>query len=355
MSINNITLTTNGSFALSMTGAGTKSVGLYNCYVNCTNSTGINISGAGTNSLYLASSGADVTTTAITLFAASSAGLVSITNSNFNNTGNSLLASSFASTMGLLLNFSTFPYPISNTGTGNAVLYNSSITTQAINQTAITISGTSSSNSIRHCQIQSGTAIPISVGTGCTVDIEMLSLFTTNSTATTGLGTINYSLISAFGNASATTLSLGTSVNNVTASRLMVYGMTVTPPAATIGEQIRGNANAVLGVSVLSNLVTISLTAGVWDVTGVGNFIFSAAAAYCQLGVSATSATLSGTQGDQWLQVYPGTPVPVASNIIIVVPAFRVVLTTTTSYYLVVLASSGSPTCRGRLSATRVG
>jgi len=122
------------------------------------------------------------------------------------------------------------------------------------------------------------------------------------------------------------------------------------PPAGFLGEQIRATGNPSLSTTVAANVCDISLTAGVWDVTGIVNFV-ATTGTVATAGISASSATIAGTQGDQYANI-----VSAFSQMTISIPSFRVTLASTTLYYLVAqstFASGGS--CFGRISATRVG
>jgi hypothetical protein len=130
------------------------------------------------------------------------------------------------------------------------------------------------------------------------------------------------------------------------------------PAAGFIGEQIRsfvGSGSAVaVATNTPTNVTSISLTPGIWDVSCVG--VFSAAAitgSNCAISISGTSAT-RGTNGDSEIV----TPtVPTASSAVgLSVPSLRVTLNATTTYYLIAytLYTVGSQTAFGRISATRV-
>jgi hypothetical protein len=122
------------------------------------------------------------------------------------------------------------------------------------------------------------------------------------------------------------------------------------PPTGFIGEQIRSAATVSLSSTVAANVTSISLTAGIWDVSGIINFI-ATTGTVATIGISATSATITGTQGDQ-----NGNIVAAFGQTTMVIPSFRVTLASTTTYFLVgqaTFVSGGS--ALGRISATRVG
>lgn len=129
------------------------------------------------------------------------------------------------------------------------------------------------------------------------------------------------------------------------------------PPAGFIGQQITANASAVATTSATSKTITsISLTAGIWDVTGSSMSSATGGTVNMigiQLGISATDNTLSGTGGIDYFQTNIAT-----SNVMgAVTPVTRVTISSTTTYYLVATTFYTSTTCptNGRITATRVG
>lgn len=129
------------------------------------------------------------------------------------------------------------------------------------------------------------------------------------------------------------------------------------PPAGFIGERITASASAVATTSGVAKTITsISLTAGVWDVSGLtfsvptgGTGLIQAV----QLGISTTDNTLpAGTAGINFFQQNTnfqgcgGVTGPV-----------RQLLSATTTVYLVITNTYSSTTCptNGMITATRVG
>lgn len=127
------------------------------------------------------------------------------------------------------------------------------------------------------------------------------------------------------------------------------------PPAGFLGEQITSGyvSYGALSNGTPVNVTSISLTAGVWDITGMIFFNMSSAVqSQVATSVSTVSATLQGNVGDQTsnANATQGQATPI-------VPAFRVLLSSTTTYYLVGQAnfSAGTASAAGRISAVRVG
>jgi hypothetical protein len=128
------------------------------------------------------------------------------------------------------------------------------------------------------------------------------------------------------------------------------------PPAGFIGEQIRSYQSSPQSISNNTNLniTSISLTAGIWDVTGLISFNGTITGVAFSASISTTSATL-GSEGDN----YVSTPTPPTASvgITLTVPNYRLTLSATTTVYLVARGaySVGSLTGIGRISGTRVG
>lgn len=129
------------------------------------------------------------------------------------------------------------------------------------------------------------------------------------------------------------------------------------PPAGFIGEQIRSTVAAEgnsISNNTVTNLTSINLTAGIWDVSLVMVFAGMTTGTAVRASISTTSAT-EGTFGDNKVcMVAVGQS---TQDQTLVVPAYRLTLSTTTTVYAVgfALYSAGTGTFYGRISGTRVG
>lgn len=134
----------------------------------------------------------------------------------------------------------------------------------------------------------------------------------------------------------------------------------VSPSAGFIGEQIRSYQSIPQGLTNGDglNVTSISLTAGIWDVSAIVGYSGGSGTITLNntISISSTSETVAGNYGDDtvvnsYLVVSANYPV----NLFI--PALRVSLSSTTTYYLVTVASfsAGTLSAYGRISATRVG
>ncbi len=129
------------------------------------------------------------------------------------------------------------------------------------------------------------------------------------------------------------------------------------PPAGFIGQQIRSAVASGSAVSVTNNTPTnvtsISLTAGIWDVSAIVAVQGIVAGVSIIGSISQTSAT-NGTLGDNSMQA---GVLNLLSPQMISIPSYRISLTSTTTVYMVATVgfSLGTVSCFGRISATRVG
>src|SRR6185436_13699104 len=92
--ISGIRLVTNSAALLAVTGSAASIVNLNNCYLNCSNNTGITFSSSSSSSnINIKECSGDIGTTGISLFSDSSAGNLRILYSMINNSGNSTTVS----------------------------------------------------------------------------------------------------------------------------------------------------------------------------------------------------------------------------------------------------------------------
>lgn len=127
-----------------------------------------------------------------------------------------------------------------------------------------------------------------------------------------------------------------------------------------LGEYVVASNNAVLqnlSNAAFVNLLTIPLTAGDWEVSGLASFSLngSTSSGPIQLVVSIFSGTTTTdhSEGDNLLTA--ASPISSAGNSISV-PCYRIKVTTSQTIYLKALGnfSAGTMQARGRISARRV-
>jgi hypothetical protein len=197
--ISGIRLQTNGASSIAVTGSTTSILVLKSCYLNFSISPGITFSSsdAGARITILDCIG-DTNVSGATLFANSSSGVMTLSNSLFVNTGGSTTANTVSAGI-LNLTYSQIQNPLTISGTGSVNSQYSAFTNAALNTTMLTAGG-SGSQSLKWCRFESGSASAISISTTATV--EMCDVNSTNTNAITGAGTIQYGPITFSGSSS---------------------------------------------------------------------------------------------------------------------------------------------------------
>lgn len=348
VTISGIELQTNSDFFLAVTNSAASIVNLDNCYLNSSNNTGISFTSSSSSAIInISYCWGDIGTTGIGLFASTSAGTMNIYFSNIRNSGATTTASTISAGQ-ININNSLIYFPITTSST--ATLTSSRCFYNVTNTTIFTIGGSGPAGFL-HCDFDSGTASAVSVSS--TVSFSLCVINSSNTNAITGAGSAVLS---------GTTF-IGTSIksNVTTQTGGVLTGLTQgsAPSAGYIGEQLTANATAVATTSTTAKTITsISLTPGVWDITGSaygtatgGTAVMSTLAA----GINTVTNTLPATAGVDYSVINLG--VGTAANLGIVVPTVRATLSATTTYYLVVTTIYTSTTCpcNAKITATRVG
>lgn len=179
-----------------------------------------------------------------------------------------------------------------------------------------------------------------------------------------GSGNVNPStdLTTTFGTASFRWLQVNTpTVINSTGVAVSGTNTNDNAAAGFIGEYVSSTlasgSSVSLATGVTSNVTSISLTAGDWDVTGTVSYTFGATTSYTNLigGVSSTSATL-GPQGNQFDYETAANVPTAAADSTWGVPIVRFSLSGTTTIFLVTQATFTVSTLKayGIIRARRV-
>jgi len=189
VTISGIQLQTNSAALLAVTGSAASIVNLNNCYLNCTNNTGITFSSSNAAAtINIVNCQGDLGTTGIGLYTGSSAGSLFIRFSKITNTGSSTTASSNSSGNVTWQNCIS-NIAVSTSSTGQVTIANSQADTSAINTTTLTTAGTGAATA-NSAYFASGSASAISVGTGTTLVVGLISVSSSNTNAVTGAGTL---------------------------------------------------------------------------------------------------------------------------------------------------------------------
>jgi len=185
--ISGIRLVTNSAAVIAVTGSAASILNLDNCYLSCTNNTGITFSTSSASAqINIFNSAGDLGTTGIAYFSHSSAGTLNFHNCYMTNSGVSVTAST-CSAGTTLLKHTFFANPITSSGT--AVLSSAFCSYSAFgNTTALTMGG-SGAQSTTFDGYSTGTAAAISIGS--TAAVTSCQIGSSNANAITGAGTIN--------------------------------------------------------------------------------------------------------------------------------------------------------------------
>ena len=186
-SLSGLTLNTNGSYFIVVSGAAASTLTVRSCALNCTNHTGINFTSTDIDAeITLIDCYGGILNSSDTLYSMTSPGSISFLNTFIGNELASIVPSNNSEGTASYYN-STIGFPISTSGTGVQGGLNSTISTP--NTTCITTAGTSQ-NSWYNCVFASGSAPGVSVGAGTTQYLSNCSLTGTGTTGITGAGTL---------------------------------------------------------------------------------------------------------------------------------------------------------------------
>lgn len=200
--LSGIRLRTNLASFLTVSGISNTIVNLINCYLDCTNSTGISYSSSGASSAvncYYCLG--DLATTGIAYFSSSGAGEIIfqycyLANSGASSTANTISAGVFNA------HYCRFTSPISSSGTASVVFRHSRILLP--NVKAFTIAG-SVSSLITASFIQVGTATAITITSPAILTVENTVISSSNAAVIDGTGQYTYAGTSFLGSTFAVT------------------------------------------------------------------------------------------------------------------------------------------------------
>ncbi len=201
VSIGNIRLQTNSAAFLTVSGSAASIVNLKNCYLNCTNSTGIVHSAASTGSVInIIDCKGDIGTTGIAIFTSTSTGTAGISassmyfkNTEITNSGASTTSSTVSSSLVIFSKCKLFS-PFTTSSVGSFGFYYTQTECANQNATTLTTVGTGAVTA-QFSEFTGGSASAVSIGTGTTVTMTNSQVSSSNTNAITGAGTLNYSAI----------------------------------------------------------------------------------------------------------------------------------------------------------------
>jgi hypothetical protein len=292
VSISGIRLQTNSAALLTVSGSAASIVNLNNCYLNCTNNTGISFtSSSASAAINVTNCQGDLGTTGIAPYAHSSAGVLTFKETFFSNSGGSTTAATCSS--GITNAYSSvFLNPITFSSTGAATFQYCQITTTATNTTALNLNG--GSTGWHWCVISSGTATAASVG-GSANTMMFCIVSCSNATTISGAGTLNYTPISFALNS---TNNITVTTQNILGFGASVPGFSAVKSATTTNVTGIGTVYTVIcDTETYDTLGNYNNTTGVFTapISGKYEFIFKVyvtgctAASSCSLNVVTTA------------------------------------------------------------------
>lgn len=236
-------------------------------------------------------------------------------------------ASLVASNGGIFYSTATAGAILAGTATANQLLLSGSSTTPAWSTS--TYPATNAINTLLYASSANTMAALATANSG---------VLTTSATGVPSIDTTNFAVLT-------------------TGVQMKGNNTNTAPPAGFIGERISASATAVATTSGASTtIVSISVTAGVWDVSGSWSSAPTGGVSVMQLsaaGISTVNNTLGANSGVDYNILNQATLGVCGGN----VPMVRAILNATTTYYLVVQNTYTSTTCPSNalISATRVG
>lgn len=229
VSCSGIRFQTNGDFCISVTGSSASVLNIYNCYINATNNTAIQLtSSSASSSIVIANTSANLGTTGIAMFTVSGAGSLTFGGVGWGNSGgsttNSTISSGVLNVSGCGINC-----PITMSGTALGTLNESAFDTSTQNVTPFTVNIAGAIN-VDYCKFIGGSATALVVTAGLAACRHSI-INSTNAAVVSGAGGFNYYNI-AFTN-SGTDFSVTTPfpLNGTNASYIPIANSTVTSAA----------------------------------------------------------------------------------------------------------------------------
>lgn len=269
-SITGIRLQTNSAPLLAVTGSAASIINIKNCYLNCTNNTGISYTSSSvSSSINCYDCIVDHTATGITTITATGAGNVYFRYTTFNNSGQTTTPSTTSACM-IFLDYcqSLIPFSSTSTGTigGSAIFIN----TAGTNTTSITTAGTSAS-SFSGCAFASGSASAISIGSGTTVSLFSSNVSSSNTNAITGAGTLIYTPINF--NGSSSTVNTSTQTPNQIGPKIYTNGgISFDNGTNTLDNYVVGTFTPTMVGQSVAGTTTYSTQSGAY--TRIGNVVY---------------------------------------------------------------------------------
>jgi len=320
VTISGIQLQTNSAALLAVTGTLASVVNLNNCFLNCTNNTGITFSSSSASSaINITNCTGNLGTTGIAYWTITASGVMTVMSSTLLNTGLSTTAST-TSTLGHIITHSALRFAMSTSSTGAYTFVLCQMDSSPINTTILTTAGTGQSF-INLSNLGTGTASCVSIGTGTTVVITHCSLTCSNTNAVTGAGTAKYGLIDFPGSSQTINATTQTQVNGGTFTPAIAFGGSST--GITYSTQSANYTRIANVVFVIINIIltskgsqtgTMTFTGLPFTVAGNSPRAVTECTSITFAGNYVESLFLSGTTTGEMVSVTTASGVSLLSN-----------------------------------------
>jgi hypothetical protein len=278
--LSGLNLQTNSATILTVSGANATNVFLSQCYINATNNTAISFTSTGGSTIYLIECNGNLGTTGIHFFDLSGTGCqIFIYYGIYLNSGGSTSVSTVSSNNKLFMRYAEMENAFTTSSTSATDIQYCDFSNG--NNVGLIVNGTGT-NIWRYNRIESGTAVALTIGAGAEVDVDYLSVQTSNANALNGAGTIKYGHIIYDGSSSK---------NNVT-SQTVYVDQAVTSGVSQLVYSTTNNVLAGLATANSASLVTNSTGVPAWSGTMTNGQVIIGST-----GATPTAATLSAGTG----------------------------------------------------------
>lgn len=266
--ISGLRLQTNSDFLVVVSGSNASILKIRDCYLNCTNNTGISFTNSNASSVIsVIRCVMDLGTTGIALYSMSSAGTLNINYTQCTNTGGSTTQSSNSAGI-VQMQYTVLASPLACSSTGIIQKQYVLCDTSAQNVTSLTTAGTGTSYA-RYGDNLSGTASAISIGTGSRLNLFESVVNSTNTNAITGAGTVKYGMVSCInapGTINTTTVIPDGAVNIIGTTLNISNDANASTLSIGTGGAVKG---VTLGSTTASSTTVIQAPSGGVTLTGV--------------------------------------------------------------------------------------
>lgn len=264
VSISGIRLQTNSAAFLAVTGNQASIVNLKDCFLNCSNSTGITYSSSNASSkISLFNCRGNIGTTGIGFFTHSSSGNLNFNWCSISNTGSSTTASTCSAGV-CDASYTIIQSPITLSSTAAATWQYCDVSNSSLNTTMLTLGGSGIQN-FKWTKIESGSASATTIST--TATFECCDINSTNTNAIAGNGTLTGNTIQFNGTSSG--------IQSTITLSPKVFGTkgVFTPTVVGVVTGVTAYATQAGYYTVIGKMCFVRFTVATTSATGTGDLI----------------------------------------------------------------------------------